>query len=535
MGNAPSVVADVVFASNTPAVPYLNHMLATFVPENTTFRTNFQNSTQDWMYVSPDTLQGLVAEMGADNWQARLSSLGATSSEPIWTWLSAYWNPLAAPDPSGLRERVTKADVVYIGRRTSAVVSVNTFTFTTNTAGRVRIKVNPANYLYSAQSPAGSLADITVIADGVLTVTQLADDAVAQLNALADFSAHFLASNVAGVVTITGDQPGYPLVLIVRSSTPGPAMTQAITTANVAGAYDTDLDELQAAAEFGSLLLVPFRKYYFITDLQMDDVVNAEGMAWTEDQEDSFTPKRDYIFMSHSQSGDRLITIGGSQVGNFNPLSTASAAANGKAANGGEGWTRGGVWDHDRYEFHVGALAGRCIGYLPGEVSFTAKVLQGSVAAAAARMQPRDYGDNESLSHDRTFNWYSGEGPGQDGSAKWGYLCDGKWIDDKWAEDYIEYQVRVDLLSWMQLKNIVTYTDVDIKGGEAVIAAAIAKIPAVIKESIGVVSLARDAVNPANIIARVYYDYTGTGSAANVINQMGTLSNPIAITILQGG
>lgn len=533
MGNAPSVAADVVFASNTPAVPYLNHMLITFVPEDTTFRTNFGNSTQPWMYLSPDTMAGLVAEMGADNWQSRLKSLGATSAEPIWTALAAYWNPLAAPEPTGVRGPVAKSDVVYIGRRTSAVASVNTFTFTTNAAGRVRIKVNPANYLYSAQSPAGSLADVTVLADGVLTVTELADDAVAQLNALTDFSAHFLASNVAGVVTITGDQPGYPLVLIIRSSTPGPAMTQAITTANVANAYRDDLIEMQGAAEFGSLLLLPRRRFYFVTDLQMDDVVNAEGMAWAETQEDDYTPKRDYIFVSHSQSGDRLVTIGGSQVGNFNPSSTASAAANGKAANGGEGWTRGGVWDHDRYEFHVAALAGRCIAYLPGDISFTAKVLQGGVAAA--KMQPRDYGDNESLSHDRTFNWYSAEGPGQDGSAKWGYLCNGLWIDDKWAEDYIEYQVRIDLLSWMQLKNIVTYTDVDIKGGEAVIAAAIAKIPAVIKDSIGVVSLARDAVNPANIIARVYYDYTGLGTAAGVINQMGTLSNPIAITILQGG
>lgn len=534
MGNAPSVAVDVVFASNTPAVPYLNHMLISFAPEDTTFETNFGATDQPWMFKDPNTLLGLVAELGEDTWQLRLKAMGATSSEPIWTALADYWNPLAAPDPSGIRERVVKADRVYVGRRTAAVVSKNTFTFTTNTAGRVRIRVNEARFLYSSQSPAGSLAETTVVADGILTIADLADNAAAQLSAIADFAAHFTAtSDGVDTVTVTSLRPGYPLILNLRGSTPGPSFTQAITTANVANAYKGDLNRMQAAAEFGDLLEVPYRKYYFISDLQKDQVVNAEGAAWAEDEEDSFTPKRDYIFGMEEQTGARRITIAGNFVGDFDPLSTASPAANANAANGGEGWSRAGVWDHDRYEFYFVGLAGRCIGYLPGEISFTSKVLQGSVAAA--KMSPRDYGDNESLTHSRTFNWYSGEGPGQDGSAKWGYLANGKWIDDKWAEDYIEYQIRVDLLSWMQLKNIVTYTDVDIKGGEAVIAAAIAKIPAVIKSSIGVVSLTRDQVNPANIIARVYYDYTGTGVAAGVINQMGTLSNPISITILQGG
>ena len=83
----------------------------------------------------------------------------------------------------------------------------------------------------------------------------------------------------------------------------------------------------------------------------------------------------------------------------------------------------------------------------------------------------------------------------------------------------------------MQLKNIVTYTDVDIKAGEGIIAAAIAKIPAVIPSSIGVVSLSRDQVNPANIVARIYLDYVGNGDAGGVINKMGTPSNPLPITI----
>lgn len=535
MGNAPSVSIDATFATPSTATPYLHHMLITFVPENTTFRTNFAASTQSWMFLDPNTDAGLVAEVSGDNWQSRLKSLGATSAEPIWTALSAFWNPLAAPDSSGNRDRVTKPDVVYIGRRTSAVASVNTFSFTTNTAGRVRIKINEAKYLYAQSDPAGSLADITVVADGVLTVTELADDAVAQLNALTDFSDHFLASNVAGVVTVTSDQPGYPLIISIKSTTGGPTMTQAITTANVANAYRDDLVEMQQAAEFDTGDRPAGRKFYFITDLQGDDVVNAEGLAFAENQETDNTPKRDYVFKAWSASGKRRITIGGNFVGNFDSTSTASAAANAHAANGGEGWTRGGVWDHDRYEFFVPALAGRVIGYMPGEVSWTAKVLQGGTDAA--KMTPRDFGDDETLTlgDDRSFNWYSAEGPGLEGSAKWGYLSDGKWIDDKWTEDYVEYQVRVDLLSWMQQKNITTYTNVDIKGGEAVVEQAIAKIPAVIPDSIGVVSLTRDQVNPANIIARIYYDYSGGGDAAGVINRFGTPSSPIPITIQAAG
>lgn len=529
MGNAPAASVSVQIASNVPAVPYLNHALISFRPQDSTFATNFAASTQSWMFLSPVTNQGLVAELTPDTWQSRLKSLGADDTEPVWLAVDAHFNQLALANAQGTRERIAKPDKVYIGRRTSAVVSANTFTFGTNTAGTVTITVNPAKYLYASSTPAGALAQITVVADGVLTVTDLAADAVAQLNALPDFAAHFSASNVAGVVTVTSLVAGYPLIIFVRATTPGPTMTQAITTANVASAYYDDLTEMQDAAEFGALVDPPSRKWYWITDLQSDDTVNAEGMEWVEDQADpsTYTPIRDYQFVSWSSSGARLITISGNQVGNFNPSATESAAQNAQDANGGEGWSRGSVHDHDRFEFVAPALLGRTIGYLPGQVSFTSKVLFGGTAAA--KMSPRDFGNNETLTFDRTFNWYSAEGPR--GSEKWGYLADGSYMDRKWTEDYVRYQVTTDLVQWMQINNIVSYTNPTIAAGKAVIQAAIAKIPAVLPNTIGVASLGRDEVNPANIVARVYYDYIGSAESGGVINRVGTPSDPIAIVI----
>ena len=79
MGNAPAVSFLGQVAIPADEVPYLNHALISFVPENTTFRTNFQNSTASWMLLDPNTLQGLVAEVTPDTWQSRLKSLGATT------------------------------------------------------------------------------------------------------------------------------------------------------------------------------------------------------------------------------------------------------------------------------------------------------------------------------------------------------------------------------------------------------------------------------------------------------------------------
>lgn len=532
MGNNPSVSVNPTVASITQAVPFLNHALFTFVPEDSTFAANIAASTQPWVFQDPNTLEGLVLALQPDNWNSRLRSLGASETEPVWLAADAHFNQLALADANGIRQRLTRPDVLYVGRRTRAVQSENEFTFTTNTAGRVRIRVNQAKFLYTSSSPEGSLADVTVVADGVLTTAQLATAAAAALNALPDFSAHFLAVAAVDTVTVTGDVAGYPLILNVTASTPGPTVTQAVTTANVAGDYEDDLDDIQAALEFGSLLDVPSRKAYWLTDLQGDDTVNAEGMAWVEAQFSGNTPPRDYQFAAWSTSGDRRITIGGNFVGNFDPTSTDSAAQVAHEANGGTGWTRASVHDHDRFEFSVPALLGRTIGYKPGETSFTDKVLYGSTPAS--KMSPRDFGDNENLTNgdERSFNWYGAEGPF--GSERWGYLADGSFMDRKWLEDYIRYQVTTDLVAWKQINNITTYTDDSIAAGSSIIKFAIAKIPAVIPDTINVVSLTRDQVNPALIVARIYLDYFGSGVSGGVINKLGTPSEPIPIVITDG-
>lgn len=532
MGNNPSVFIQTTVASPVVAVPYLNHALVTFVPKNSTFATNFAASSASWMFKDPASLEGLVAALQPGNWDSRLRSLGCPETDPVWLAADAHFNQLTVADANGQRARLSRPDVLYVGRRTRAVASANTFTFATNDAGRVRIRVNPAKFLYTDSSPVGSLADVTVVADGVLTVAQLATAAAAALNALPDFSAHFLAAAALGVVTVTGDVEGYPLILSVVASTPGPTITQAVTTANVAGDYEDDLNDIQQALEYGSELDVPSRKAYWVTDLQLDDVVNAEGMAWAEDQYTSNTPPRDYRFWGQSTSGDRRITIGGNFVGNFDPTSTDSATQTAHEANGGTGWTRGSVFDHDRFEFAVVALLGRTIGYKPGLISFTDKVLYGGTPAS--RMSPRDFGDNENLTNgdERAFNWYGAEGPF--GSARWGYTANGSFKDRKWLEDYVTWQVTTDLIAWKQINNITAYTNDAIAAGSAIIKIAIAKVPAVIADSIGVVSLERDQVNPANIVARVYYDYVGTGLSGGIINKIGTPSEPVPITITDG-
>src|SRR5690606_13611816 len=228
MGNAPSVSVIAQLSSNVAAVPYLHHALITFRPQSSTFLANFIASTQSWMFPSPDTNEGLVAELTPDTWQSRLKSLGATSAEPIWTAVDAHFNQLEVANSAGIRNRISKPDKVYIGRRTSAVVSINTFTFGTNTAGSVTITVNPAKYLYPSSTPAGALAQVTVVAEGVLTVADLADAAAAALAALPAFAAHFTAvSDGVDTVTVNSLVAGYPLILFIRATTPGPTMSQA--------------------------------------------------------------------------------------------------------------------------------------------------------------------------------------------------------------------------------------------------------------------------------------------------------------------
>lgn len=537
MGNFPSVNFQTRVVAPSSALVFLHHALLTFRPSTSTFLTGFENSAQSWMFQSPTTGKGLVAELGADNYASRLKSLGATTSDPAFIAVDAHFKALAVANPDGTIPGITRPDVVYLGRRTRAVNSAQTFTFTTIGAAdtSVRIRVNPAKYIFASATPAGALADITVAADGALTVTQLADDAVAQLNAITGFSDNFLASNVAGVVTVASLVDGYPLIIEVTSTLGGPVMTQAITTANVAGDYILDLNDIQtAASEFVATGdNVPSRKYFWVTDLQGDDVVNNEGSEWAEDQADTaqYNPPRGYIFGQWSTTGDKSITIGGDLCGNFDPAAVASAAQVAQAANAGTGWTTSFVADHDRYEPLVPALYGRCIGFLPGQVSFTDKVLFG--ATNNAKMTPRDYGDNESLMQDRDFCSYGAEGPR--GSFRDGSMPDGSFIDRKWLEWYATYLCNTRLVAWKQRANIITYTDDAIAAGAGIIAAALAELPAIDPASISVSFLGRAAVNPNNIANRIYNDYSAFAVSFGVINQIGTLSDPISVVINDAG
>ena len=535
MGNNPSVSINSSVIGQASPLAFLHRALVTFVPSTTTFSDAFKASTATWMYASPATLEGLVAELSKDNWQGRLKGLGATSDEPVWRWLDAHFSQILVADPQGERDRIQSPDLVYIARRTSAVVSRQTFTFGTNTAGRVRIRVNRAKYIFAASSPAESLADITVVANGILTVTDLAADAVSQLNAVAPFAALFTASNVAGVVTVVSDVIGYPLIIEVTPSTPGPTMTQAITTANVAGDYSDDLDEVQEALETGTQLDPPMRRAYHLADLQGDIVVDLEGLQWVEDQADTslHNPPRPYLFHPWSPVGNKVITISGDRVGDFDPNATDSLSQQAQAANAGAGYTRGQVISHDRWEFAVAGLLGRVIGYLPGEASFTDKVLYGSTANA--RMSPRDYGDNEYLADDRRFNWYGNEGPR--GSMRYGYSPNAEvgFVDRKWLEDYATYLATQDLVAWKQLNNITTYTDAAIEAGSNVIRLALAKLPAVDPASIVVSFKSRSQVDPNDIALRIYKDYAGFAVSLGVINKIGTLAEPIQLVINDGG
>lgn len=535
MGNNPSVSINSSVVGQASPLAFLHRAQVTFVPSTTAFANGFAASTAPWMFQSPATLQGLVAELTKDNWPGRLKSLGATPDEPVWRWLDAHFRQLLVADSQGERERIQLPDVVYIARRTSAVVSRQTFTFATNTAGRVRIRVNRAKFIFATATPAESLADVTVIADGVLTVTELATDAVDQLNAIAGFADVFTASNVAGVVTVVSNVAGYPLLIEVTPSTPGPTMTQAITTANVANAYRDDLLEVQEALETGSQLDPPMRRAYHLTDLQGDIVVDLEGLQFVEDQANTslHNPPRGYLFHPWSPIGNKVITLAGDRVGDFDPGATDSLAQQAVAANGGAGYSRGQVISHDRYEFPVAGLLGRVIGYLPGEASFTDKVLYGSTANS--RVSPRDYGDDEYLADDRRFNWYGNEGP--KGSMRYGYSPSATvgFVDRKWLEDYATYLATKDLVAWKQLNNITTYTDAAIEAGTNIIRLALSKLPAIDPATIVVNFRTRAQVDPNDIALRVYKDYAGFAVSLGVINKIGTLAEPIQLVVSDGG
>lgn len=535
MGNNNAVNNVTEYVVPTEEAPFLHHLLMTHVPPSANALAGFLAATGSHVFKNPATLANLVVELEPDNYQSRLKAMGYTANDSTWWAVDAYFKPLGAIDPTtGVRTAVKIPDKLYLGRRTRAAASQVTFNFVNNAAGDVIFLVDPGRYVFTDPDAYYSRAAIQVEADGVLTVGDLRDDAFAQFNAITAFSALYVAAagGGAGNFTITSAIVGQPLVTDFMVTTPGPSMTHTVTTANVAGNYKLDLDDIQVAlaeVEKNALIERPGRKAYWITDLQGDDVVNAEGMEWVQEQADTgtYNPPRPYIFRAWSTTGSKIIFRGADRIGNFDPANTASASREASTANGGTGWTRAGVHDHPRYQFEVPALLGRVIGHLPGEADFTSKELYGQTAFA--RMSPVDQGDNESMTDEFAFDWYSNEGP--NGSHKWGYLANGSYCDRQWTEDYCTWQVARDLAIWRILRNIVQYTDDDIEAAVSVIAAAIAKIPAIIADTIKVTWKRRKDVNPSNITGRKYVDFTWTATAAGVINKLGTLSEPIKGTV----
>lgn len=535
MGNYATVNPQTSILTATAALPYLHHLMMSFVPSTTTFANGFQDSEAAWMIQSPTTNLGLVAELTPDTWSSRLKSLGATPSEPVYRAVSAHFSQLLAAKPDGTRDAIELPDVVYIGRRTRAAFSRMTITFSTNTAGSVRVRVNRAKFIETSADPPGALADITITANGVDTVTDLAGDLVTALNNVSDFSAAFTASSALGVVTVISNVIGYPLEIDVQPSTPGPTMALAITTANVAGNYELDLTDIQTAAEYGTHLDPPSRKYFWITDLQRDDVVNLEMLEWVRDQGDTdiHNPPREYIAWPHSVMGAAVVTRAGAGIGNFNTSATASLSQAAASAVGGEGYEAGSIAVHDRMEYVVPGLLGRVIGYLPGQASFTSKVLFGS--SAASRMTPREWGDREYLAgiEERRFGYYSAEG------ARGAYLYSptpsGSYVDRIWLRVYATYLIRLRIVEWMQRRNIVAYINDDIEAAAKIAEGALAELPAITASTIVVTFLRREQVDPADISARVYRGLAEFADTNGVINRIGTLADPFPIFLKDAG
>lgn len=524
MGNFPSVNLAVTVSAPVTVKSYQQHALITFVPSTTDFMNGFlaAPAQKDVVFKDPNTLETLVIKLPAVGWEGKLTALGATSDEPLWHAINGHFNPKTVPDENGIAQPTVIPDVVYIGRRTSATVTIKTLTYTTNTIGSTTYYVLPAPFIFgdNPEPNVGALAIFTVDADGILTPTQLATDFQTQFNAAVDPSIAVAAPGGPGESTVTSAAAGYPIVIVAISTNPGPTVTQTDDTSVLADAYYDDLEEMKQAAEIGipnDPLSVPMRRWYWITDLQQNDLVNAQGFDWAQDQGALF-PIRDYQY--HGWSGSAL---------NFSALAANSPAQLAQQANGGDGWSRGSVWHHNEWEFIVPCEYGRCIGYEPGEVNFGTKVLYG--ANSDAKISPRDYGDAENLAVERTFNYYSAEGTR--GMTKWGYLADGSYIDRKWTEDWIRRTGYDALIAFMQRNNILTFTDDDIIRGQGIIKGVVAACKAVDPNKVTVTFKRRAALDPNDIANRRYVDYAVVAGGRGVINMFGTPTNPILITVVE--
>lgn len=510
-----SVNFNSVLTSQVSTRPYLNAAMETFTPSTAPFLAGFIAGAE----YKDGGGEGIASKVTVTNWESRLKAWGATEEEPIWQVCSAYFNARGAEGGAGfIPANITRPPHLIIGRRTRAVPSEVTIVFTAAGAAGTSITcdVNQAPFIYSA----GELATFTVDQDGLKTTTDLRDEMVAGLNAITAFAALYLAAPVGpATMTITSLADGFPLLVLTSATTGGPSFTQAVTTANTPGDYALDLDDLRLYVEDSDdpSTGVPGRKFFWISDSQLDDVVNEEGAQWVEDAGEETLPRL-YVFCGESLAPE-----------NFDPAATASPAQDWQAAVGGVGFSRAGIFAHDLLEWFAPAALGRVIGYLPGECYFSARELYGS--GKYAKITPRDQGENASLAEDRRFNYYSAEGP--HGSILWDWISSGKRLDQRWVEAYASYQVNTDLTLWKIQKQDVTYDDDTISAAVSVIKAALLKIPGIAKlpNLISVTAKRRAAVDPNLIAQRTYVDFTITCAYVGSINRFGTISQPVTITI----
>lgn len=518
MGADPSVVVNAEVVNPTSAVTHLQRAMFTFVPSTAPFLAGFQAAAQ---FGTPGDRIGAV--LTRNDYVTLLEGWGAAEDEPVRQALDAFFGPRAAPDAQGLRGTVIIADRVYIGRRTRAEVtqwSLQLLAPDPPPAGTITVTVCPKGEGPGTQRTFTFLAQEVVAYDGVDLLTVIRDNIVAALNANADFSAVALAAPVGGdTLTITTLAEGFPLIVTVEVSVGGVNFALTKVSNHVATSWSNDLDDINRAIEDEG---EQARSYYWLHDLQWDDDVNEEAFAYmTTLAQDPANPQ---AYQYHGQSYNQL---------NFDPLAAGTSPA--EIANAAK-YARASVMDHSTprqlCEFLVAALYGRTTAYLPGEINFSDRVLNGSNANAIISKQ--DPGLNEPLATTRFFNFYSAEGPS--GSSKWGYLASSatgnpRFIDQTWLEDYTEFVATVALIQFKQVRNIVSYTDVDIQAGVGVLTRVVAAIPAIIADSVIVTFKKRTEVDPQLIIERTYVDYIVSATAAGAINRFGTQSQPISITI----
>jgi hypothetical protein len=515
MSQDPSVVIKSQVVQQSTARPYLNRGCVTFRPSTTAFLNGFIALAG---FKDPGTGDGLVAELTINNYASTLRAMGAQEDEPIWQFVKGMYTQEPQRAANGTIVPITRPPSIFIGRRTSAVVSRQTIDFTTATAGRVTITVNPSRFLFAS----GALASVTITADGVKSDNDLRDEAFAALNAIPGFAAVFLAAAAVpdGQFTITSLSPGYPLIVKVTSTTGGPVMTNTVTTANVANAYRDDLIEIVTASEDQDDPITgkPERRFFFITDLQGDKVVNAEGYAYVQARR-ALTVPVDYQF--HGLSRDPL---------NFDPTSAGTSEAEiAAAANGGQGWNYGAVMAYDLYDNFVANIWGMTIGNLPGSTMFASRVLYGSTPES--RCQPRNQGENASLATTRRFNYYSPEGArGQTFNS---FTSDGAHIDQDWLAQYARHLATEALIRWKGERSIISFLDEDIAAGAEVITFALLKLPVfarladeLIVEAVPVSQLSANA-----IAGRVYLGYSVSAVSGGVIERFGAIGDPILISI----